>query len=72
MRSEAEPVEAGPSYILPVTEVTIESSSGAALDAHRYNTMMHSDAVRSCYNCTLPLTLINGNICFKIKASKQK
>ncbi|XP_063343755.1 platelet-derived growth factor receptor beta-like [Pelmatolapia mariae] len=35
-RPEAEPVEAGPShvaYILPVTEVTIESSGGAALDA---------------------------------------
>ncbi|KAL3970419.1 hypothetical protein ACER0C_025938 [Sarotherodon galilaeus] len=34
-RPEAEPVEAGPSrvaYILPVTEVTIESSAGAALD----------------------------------------
>ncbi|XP_030603091.1 platelet-derived growth factor receptor beta-like isoform X2 [Archocentrus centrarchus] len=36
-RSEGETVEAGPShgtYVLPVTEVTIESSSGTALDAH--------------------------------------
>lgn len=35
---EAEPQEAGPShstYIIPVTDVTIETSSGAALDAVR-------------------------------------
>lgn len=36
--SEAEPEEAGPSdgsYIIPVTDVTIETCSGAALDAVR-------------------------------------
>lgn len=37
--SEAEPDEAGPShgtYIIPIADVTIESSSGTVLDAVRY------------------------------------
>lgn len=36
---ELEPEEAGPShgtYIIPVTDITIETSSGSALDAVRY------------------------------------
>lgn len=36
---EVEPVEAGPShgtYIIPIADITIETSSGAALDADRY------------------------------------
>ncbi|XP_030294132.1 platelet-derived growth factor receptor beta-like [Sparus aurata] len=36
---EVEPVEDGPShgtYIIPITDITIETSNGAALDAVRY------------------------------------
>lgn len=38
---EAEPEEAGPShgtYIIPITDITIETSSDAALDAAGYET----------------------------------
>ena len=42
---EVEPVEDGPShgtYIIPITDITIETSNGTALDAVRYEHWMVS------------------------------